>query len=107
MDGGYEEQLIKWAAKYNGYQRLASSPEHLWDVVRLLYEALQADGCIPEWAGVDLLRGWAFFLVRSHRFSGAWAPIQEVSPEFTAILDAIRRHPGARKSDLPPAPDGE
>lgn len=47
----------------------------------------------------------AFFIVRSHRFSGGWAPIQQEYPEFTAILEAITRHPDARKSDLPPMAD--
>ena len=107
MGDDYEMRLIKWAQKYNGYARLASEPEHLWDVVRPMYEVFRADGRIPEWAGVDLLRGWAFYLVRAHRFSGSWAPIEEVSPEFTAIMEAIRLHPGARKSDLPPMPDDQ
>jgi uncharacterized protein with NRDE domain len=31
MGDDYEQQLIKWAQKYNGYARLASDPEHLWE----------------------------------------------------------------------------
>jgi hypothetical protein len=83
MGDDYEMRLIKRAQRDNGYARLAREPEHLWDVVRPMYEVFRADGCIPEWAGVDLLRGWAFYLVRAHRFSGSWAPIEEVSPAFS------------------------
>lgn len=107
MVDDYELRLIKWAHKYDGYARLARGPENLWDLVQPLHRAFQTEGAIPEWAGVDLLRGWAFYLVRAHRHSGGWDPIQQEYPEFIAIMEAIRLHPGARKSDLPPVPDGE
>lgn len=57
---------------------------------------------IPEWAGVDLLRGWAFWCVRAHRHGGGYEPIEEEYPEFKAIVAALRHHPGATDADRPP-----
>jgi hypothetical protein len=104
VDGSYEQQLINWAHKYDGHKRLAYTPEGLRDVLKPLLEAFDATGRIPEWAGVDLLRGWAFYLARAHRHSGGWAPISEEYPEFTLVVDAINSHPAARKSDRAPVP---
>ncbi|MAU84674.1 MAG: hypothetical protein CME34_22980 [Gordonia sp.] len=97
----YERELHDWAYRYDGYRRLAASPNQLFKVlepVRLPYET---DGEIPDWAGVDLLRGWAFYVVRAHRFSG-WGELREEYPEIDAIADAVRLHPDAAASDLPP-----
>src|SRR4051812_9548985 len=97
-----EFALIEWAESFNGYERLAQSPEHLWKVLQPLREAFEQDGSIPEWAGVDLLRGWAFWLVRAHRFGGAYTPLRAEYPEFEAIVEAISRHPACPPRDRPP-----
>ena len=70
MDAANEQALIDWAHEYNGYQRIASSPGALEVVVESVAREFRQTGRIPEWAGVDLLRGWAFYIVRAHRFSG-------------------------------------
>lgn len=105
VDGQYEQQLIKWATKYDGYKRLAGSPDQLWEVLKPVREEFERSGVIPEWAGIDLLRGWAFYLVRAHRHGGAWEPLCVEYPEFNAIVAAISNHPAARKSDRPPVPE--
>lgn len=104
VDERYESALIEWAHTYNGYERLAGGPGDLWELVRPLHEEFERTGMIPEWAGVDLLRGWAFYLVRSHRHGGAYEPLYVEYPAVLAIVDAINRHPAARPEDRAPEP---
>lgn len=99
----YEAALIKWAGTYNGYERLAHTPEGLDAVLTPLTEAYRTTGSVPEWAGVDLLRGWAFYCYRAHRWSGH-GPLLEEFPEMALIVEAIRNHPGAKARDMAPAP---
>jgi len=53
---------LRWALRYNGLERLASGPERLEGLLRSARESFAAAGSVPEWCGVDLLRGWAFWL---------------------------------------------
>jgi hypothetical protein len=104
VDGDDDEyKLIKWAHDYNGYARLARDPENLWRILQPVREEFERSGKIAEWAGVDLLRGWAFYLVRAHRHGGH-RPLHEEYPEFVFIVDAINRHPDARAADRSPQP---
>ncbi|MBP1819303.1 hypothetical protein [Mycobacterium sp. OAE908] len=103
MEGdNYEFKLVEWAHEYDGYARLARTPENLWEVIRPAREVFERTGEIPDWAGVDLLRGWAFYLVRAHRHGGAYEPLQEEYPEIRSITEALNRHPNARTEDRPP-----
>jgi hypothetical protein len=99
-DDNYEYALIEWAHKYQAYERLAQTPELLWHLLQPLREAFERDGSIPDWAGVDLLRGWAFYLARAHRHG--YDPLCEEYPEFEAIVAAINGHPACRASDRAP-----
>lgn len=101
MNGRDEQALIEWAHEYNGYDRVARSPERLGAVLEPLREEFQRTRVIPDWAGVDLLRAWAFWCARSHRHSGGYDPFTEEHPEVLAIVDALRRHPRATDSDRP------
>lgn len=56
--------LIKWAHSYNGYKRLGAGAGALVNVLDPLVAEIGASGRIPDWAGVDLLRGLAFWRVR-------------------------------------------
>jgi hypothetical protein len=98
-DSTDETPLLEWAHKYNAYERLASQPEHLLEVVRPLREALERYGAIPDWAGVDLLRGWAFCIAREYHWSGGYLPLREAHPELWMIVDAVNRHPSAKAKD--------
>lgn len=91
---------LMWAHRYDGYARLASSPgdlEALLDPVRLGYDRT---GRVPEWCGVDLLRGWCFYLARRDRFRGGGT----LGDEWRAVLEALRHHPHATPADMPPDP---
>ena len=90
--------LIDWAHRYNGYERLGSDRVA---VLRPLQDEIEASGRIPEWAGVDLLRGLAFWRVRVA--SNHEAPEDALDDEvFLAVVDALRSHPHARTGDRPP-----
>lgn len=103
----YDEQnLIKWAHRYDGYKRLGGGPEFLAAVVSPVAAEFARTRRVPDWAGVDLLRGWAFYLVRSHRHSGEYEPLTEEFPEFVAIVEAINRHPAATAKDRASFPVG-
>lgn len=96
---------IAWASRYDGYRRLAATVPELAAVLRPATTEYKATGRVPEWCGVDLLRGWAFFLVRQDHHWGGGA-LQE---EWRAVVEAVRLHPDATADDLPPrrgAPGG-
>lgn len=90
--------LIDWAHSYNGYERLGSD---LVAVLGPLRDEINASGRIPDWAGVDLLRGLAFWRVRAAAHHEA--PEDALDDEmFLAVVDALRTHPHARVGDRPP-----
>lgn len=93
------EAELQWAVTYDGYERMADSPESLYEVLRLAIAEYAATKRIPKWCGVDFLRAWAFYRQREHHHVGH-GPIAE---DFYDVLEAIRRHPAAKKRDLPPA----
>lgn len=104
MNEDYEQSVIEWAHTYNAYERIAATPEALWAQLEPLKRAYDRDGRVPGWVGVDLLRGWAFYVVRAHRHGGAWESVFTEFPELRSILDAIRTHRAATRRDLPPSP---
>jgi hypothetical protein len=63
---------------------------------------VQQTRVIPKWAGVDLLRGWAFYLVRLNRHENGF--LLDEHPELHEIVDAITKHPAAGEADIPPPP---
>ncbi len=91
---------IEWALTYDGYRRLASSPEKLEKVLRSARNSYVSRSAVPDWCGVDFLRGWAFYLVRAdyQRRGGT------LSEEWRAVLHALRVHPNASEGDRPPRP---
>lgn len=93
--------LLRWAHRYNGDKRLGASPSGLNKVLSPLVEEIATSGKIPEWAGVDLLRGLAFWRVRvaAHHEAPEYALDDEL---FLAVVDALHRHPDARPPDRPP-----
>lgn len=104
----YEEKLVGWALEYDAYTRLAGGEWEpfagaLREVLIPLLEGFQEAGAIPKWAGVDLLRAWAFYLVRINRHEDGF--LLDEHPEMHAIVGAVINHPAARPADLPPQPD--
>lgn len=106
-DGDDEELLhrqVKWAHIYDGYQRLASPPDALHALIESAQREWERTGRIPDWCGVDFLRGWAFYITRADRHGGGYglAPGGSMLAEWRAVLRAIAIHPGARGEDVPP-----
>jgi hypothetical protein len=93
-------QMIRWAHRYNGYKRLADYPPLLSEVVAPLERAFIETGAIPDWAGVDLLRGWAFLMVRAdnHQCGNG----STLGRPFAAVVDAIDSHPATRPRERSP-----
>lgn len=93
-------EMITWAHCYDGYKRIAAGAPQLAEVLRPAREALTASGTIPDWAGLDLLRAWAFLLVRvdTHRSAGG----ATLGAEFAAVVDAIDAHAGASPRERSP-----
>lgn len=61
-------------------------------------------GRIPDWCGVDFLRGRVFYITRADRHGGGYglAPGGSMLAEWRAVLRAIAVHPAARGEDIPP-----
>ncbi|WP_378041036.1 8-oxoguanine DNA glycosylase OGG fold protein [Citricoccus parietis] len=96
-DGAAPEE-IEWALAYNAYERLAKSPNDLGRLLEPARDGFLTTGCVPEWCGVDLLRGWAFYLVREDYFSGGGT----LGREWQAVMTSLINHPAGRGEDLPP-----
>ena len=96
----FDRDVFEWAARYNGYTRISGSPERLITVLRPLVEVYDRDGEIPEWAGIDLLRGWAFYLAREWRFCGYGRPFTEDYPQVRDIAAAVNARSDATAEDV-------
>lgn len=68
-DSSTPEEL-EWALAYNAYERLAENPAGLEHLLSPALDGFRTTGRVPGWCGVDLLRGWAFYLVRGDHFAG-------------------------------------
>ena len=93
------EAELRWAIEYDGYKRIASSPELLAEVLRPAMDEFERTGRVPAWCGVDLLRAWAFYRQREHHHDG----LSPMAQDFQPVLEAIRRHPDAKAEDMPPS----
>jgi uracil-DNA glycosylase len=94
---------LEWAHRYDGYRRLASSPEKLEELLRGARNSYASGRRIPDWCGVDVLRGWAFLLARTDHHQGGGT----MAREWLDVLAALRVHPDARERDRPPAGTAE
>jgi len=107
MPSSFEDMMltqIEWAHEYNAYGRLGGSPEALEQLLGPAWREYRRTGRIPEWCGVDLLRGWAFYLTRADHHHGGY-DLAESGPmvdEWTAVLDRIASHEDATGPDIPP-----
>lgn len=93
-------QLLEWALQYDAYQRLAYGPDRLADVVKPLRDWIKQHDDAPLWAGVDLLRGLAFYLHRELNWS-ADTQLREddIISELKIIAEAVDRHPDSVPRD--------
>jgi uracil-DNA glycosylase len=105
VEAGLVQRQVEWAHRYNGYARLAASPEDLLRLIAPLRADFEAGRGVPEWAGVDLLRGWAFYVTREDRHGGGYGLSDLESStyaEWRAVLDRLATHPDAMPADRPP-----
>jgi hypothetical protein len=89
---------VEWALRYGSNGRIAATPNELHGVLASARDAYRATYKVPDWCGVELLRGWAFVLVAMDRAAGGGT----LGHEWRSVLEAIRRHPAAKGADLPP-----
>ncbi len=89
---------LEWALTYDAYRRLASTPDKLERLLRSARKSFRAHGAVPDWCGVDLLRGWAFYLVRTDHQAGG----DTLGDDWQAVLGALANHPDAGPADRPP-----
>jgi uracil-DNA glycosylase len=75
-------------------------PEMLEELLRSARDSHAIRNVVPGWCGVDLLRGWAFYLVRADRHMGGGT----LDQEWQDVLTALRNHPDADAEDRPPPP---
>ncbi|OCL36839.1 hypothetical protein BCR15_12930 [Tessaracoccus lapidicaptus] len=94
---------IEWTHRYHGYARLGRTPERLALLGPAVREYRRTHQ-VPEWCGVDLLRGWAFYLTRADRHSGGYGLMEGGTDidEWRAVLDRIASHDDATEADRPP-----
>ena len=98
MPDSATDAQVRWAHNYDGYRRLATGPEMLAAVLSTARDAYRREGRVPDWCGVDLLRGWAFYLAREDRHRGGGT----LSAEWAAVLQRLREHDDATGADRPP-----
>lgn|GEM_PF-3512272 len=102
----YEQQLNMWAKTYNAYERITDDWGQAHRILGPLIEEWEAHQRIAaDWAGVDLLRAWAFYCARQAD-KDADRSLLEGYPEILAIAETIRNHPAATTQDMPPAKPG-
>ena len=90
------EEILEFAATYDGYRRIAESPKNLSAVYEPIRMEWRRSGVLPDWMGVDLLRGFLFLMYREDHFGqpmGCLSEEEEVEhlEPFRQVIEAIRR----------------
>lgn len=84
------DNLLEFAGSYHGYRRLGGDPSALRDIVEPVLRELETSETIPDWAGLDLLRGTLFLIARQCHHWGEVPPRQE--RHMRLLVAAIGRH---------------
>lgn len=82
---------LRFAGGFNAYDRLASEPHQLEQLLAPARREFASTGAVPRWAGPDLLRAWLFLLYRADHFAGGYlftSPEHPDTIEFTAVAAA-------------------
>jgi predicted double-glycine peptidase len=89
------EEILEFAATYDGYRRIAGSPENLSAVYEPIRMDWRKSGVLPGWMGIDLLRGFLFLMYRENHFVQPMGCLSEEEVEhlepFRQVIEAIRR----------------
>lgn len=107
VDGQLVDRQVAWAHTYDGYQRLAGGDAGPAALKLLLHPAIEEwrrTGHVPDWCGVDLLRGWAFYLARADHHGRGYGLVadSDALQEWNAVLARIAAHPAGRPEERPP-----
>ena len=62
------DRALEFAATYNAYNQIAAEPETLSTMYEPIRRVWKQTGEVPEWMGVDLLRGLLFLMYREGHF---------------------------------------
>ena len=81
------EEALEFAATYNAYNQIAAAPETLSAMYHPIREAWNESARVPEWMGVDLLRGLLFLMYREDHFGYA---DDSTLRQMHQVIDAIR-----------------
>ena len=93
-------KLKAWAHSYNGYERIMG--DKLFQLLEPLMEEAGKTGAIPDRVGVDLLRGWAFYVARSHNNACMNDGSYSCCNVIYYLAEAVQNHKAVTKGDLPP-----
>lgn len=83
-------EALKFASRYNGYERIALEPETLAEMYRPIQDQWERSGQLPEWMGIDLLRGLLFLLFREHHFRDSGYGNDLVLMKMRQVIDGLR-----------------
>ncbi|SVD94234.1 uncharacterized protein METZ01_LOCUS447088 [marine metagenome] len=78
---------LEFAATYNAYNQIAAEPETLSAMYHPIREAWNKSARVPEWMGVDLLRGLLFLMYREDHFGYA---DDSTLRQMHQVIEAIR-----------------
>jgi hypothetical protein len=81
------EEALEFAATYNAYHQIAGEPETLSAMYEPIRRVWQQTGEVPEWMGVDLLRGLLFLMFREDHFG---YDDGSVIRQMHQVIEAIR-----------------
>ena len=69
-DCDFHDLLFFGSTDYDGYNRIADSPEALYGLYQPIREEWERAGQLPYWMGLDLLRGLLFLMAREDHMAG-------------------------------------
>ena len=81
------EEALEFAATYNAYNQIAAEPETLSAMYEPIRRAWQQSSEVPEWMGVDLLRGLLFLMFREDHFGNG---DDSTLRQMHQVIEAIR-----------------
>ena len=82
------EEALEFAATYNAYNQIASEPETLSAMYEPIRRVWKQSSEVPEWMGVDLLRGLLFLMFVEDHF-GVPEPNSTLR-QMHQVIEAIR-----------------
>ena len=82
------DQALEFAATYNAYNQIAAEPETLSAMYEPIRRVWKQTGEVPEWMGVDLLRGLLFLMYREGHFG---YDDDSTLRQMHQVIEAIRR----------------